>query len=370
MDHSVGGDTSVTVTRPSTGGGGGGGSSSGGGSSNRAPAFREAKVALSVVENAVAGASVGIPVIASDKDRDSITYSLAGADASLFAIGARTGQISVAQGTALDFETRSSYAVTARAADGRNGQGTIAVTIVVTNVEEAGTVRLSSAEPEAGVTLTAMLEDPDGGVSGVSWQWERSMNLTAWMEIPGGESAAYTPTEADEGYHLRATAEYSDGQGPNKRTHTVSAHPVPVVPESTPTPEATPTPMPEATPTPMPEATPTPMPEATPTPMPEATPTPTPEATPTPTPEATPTPTPEATPTPTPEATPTPTPEATPTPTPEATPTPTPEATPTVEPGVTEEEGGGLPVWAIIMIIIGALALLVGGLFYLRLRAR
>ena len=283
---------------------------------NRAPVFREAKVGLSVSENAVAGAPVGIPVIASDNDRDIVTYSLDGADASLFAIGAMTGQISVAQGTALDFETRSSYAVTARAADGRNGQDTIAVTIVVTNVEEAGTVRLSSAEPEAGVALTAMLEDPDGGVSGVSWQWERSMNLTAWMEIPGGESAVYTPTEADEGYHLRATAAYSDGQGPNKRTHMVSANPVPVVlePMPTPTPEATPTPMPrcdadahagsdadshaemrrqrprrkrrrlptpEATPTLMPEATPTVMPEATPTVMPEATPTVMPEATPT-----------------------------------------------------------------------------------------
>ena len=89
-----------------------------------------------------------------------------------------------------------------------------------------------------------MLEDPDGGVSGVSWQWERSMNLTAWMTIPGGESAAYTPTEADEGYHLRATAAYSDGQGPNKRTHMVSAKMVPVAPKPTPEPTVTPAPEP------------------------------------------------------------------------------------------------------------------------------
>ena len=61
-----------------------------------------------------------------------------------------------------------------------------------------------------------MLEDPDGGVSDVSWSWERSMNLTTWMAIPGSGSAAYTPTEADEGYHLRATAAYSDDHGPNK----------------------------------------------------------------------------------------------------------------------------------------------------------
>ena len=208
-DHTVGGATRITV-RTSDGGGGDG-------VSNRAPVFREGTTAArSVAEEAVAGASVGSPVTASDSDGDSITYSLAGADANLFAINTRTGQISVAQGTALDFETRSSYSVRARANDGRNGQGTIAVTIAVTNVEEAGTVSLSSANPEVGVTLTAMLEDPDGGVSDVSWSWERSMNLTTWMAIPGSGSDSYTPTEADEGYHLRATAAYSDGHGPNK----------------------------------------------------------------------------------------------------------------------------------------------------------
>ena len=87
-----------------------------------------------------------------------------------------------------------------------------------------------------------MLEDPDGGVSGVSWSWERSMNLTTWMAIPGSGSAAYTPTEADESYHLRATAAYSDDHGPNKRAHMVSANLVPVAPEPTPEPTVTPTP--------------------------------------------------------------------------------------------------------------------------------
>ena len=130
------------------------------------PVFRDgATAARSVAEDAAAGAPVGSAVTASDSDGDSIAYSLAGDDASLFAIDTGTGQISVAQGTALDFETRSSYSVSARANDGRTGQDTITVTITVTNVEEAGTVSLSSANPEVGVTLTAMLEDPDGGVS-------------------------------------------------------------------------------------------------------------------------------------------------------------------------------------------------------------
>ena len=41
-----------------------------------------------------------------------MTYSLAGEDASLFRIHSTTGQISVAPGVSLDFETKASYAAT------------------------------------------------------------------------------------------------------------------------------------------------------------------------------------------------------------------------------------------------------------------
>ena len=105
----------------------------------------------------------------------------------------------------------------------------------------------------------------------------------------------------------------------------------------------------------------TPTPTPTPTPVP-----PTPTATsvppaPTPTatsvsPAATPTPTPTATPV-SPAATPTPTPTATPV-SPAATPTPTPVTAPE------EEEGGGFPLWTILLIVIGGLVL-AGGVGYL-----
>ena len=41
------------------------------------------------------------------------------------------------------------------------------VTVKVTNMEEAGTVTLSTVQPEAKVAVTATLTDPDGGISGV-----------------------------------------------------------------------------------------------------------------------------------------------------------------------------------------------------------
>ena len=156
---------------------------------------------------------------------------------------------------------------------------------------------------------------------------------------------------------------------------------------STPRPTPTPTPMPTLTPTPMPTATPTPMPTLTPTPMPTATPTPMPTLTPTPMPTATPQPT--ATPRPTatatviPTATPVPTATAIPTavpteipPTPTVAPTattvppaPTPTVAPTPTPVTPEEEGGGFPVWAIVLIVIAAV-LVVGAVILYIVRTR
>ena len=124
-NHTVGGATGVTVRRPN----------GGGTPANRAPVFSEgASGTRSVAENSAAGTAVGRRVTAVDPDGNRVTYSLGGDDASLFAIDPRTGQVSVGEGTALDFETKSSYAVTARVADRRNSSDTIALTITVTNV--------------------------------------------------------------------------------------------------------------------------------------------------------------------------------------------------------------------------------------------
>ena len=43
---------------------------------------------------------------------------------------------------------------------------TRAVTIMVTNVEENGTVTLSAQQPQVGVPITASVDDPDGSVTG------------------------------------------------------------------------------------------------------------------------------------------------------------------------------------------------------------
>ena len=100
----------------------------------------------SVAENAAADSNVGAPVTATDANDDPLTYTLSGTDAAAFAIGSTTGQITVAQGAALDHETTPSYTVTVEVTDSKDADGnaeatptvdaTIAVTINVTDVNE------------------------------------------------------------------------------------------------------------------------------------------------------------------------------------------------------------------------------------------
>ena len=89
--------------------------------------------------------------------------------------------------------------------------------MVTTVPDQMGTVRLSSMSPVVGAMLTATLTDPDGGVTGETWQWSKSTTMGGtFMDIAGATSMSYTPMAADEGYYLRATVMYTDAHGPNK----------------------------------------------------------------------------------------------------------------------------------------------------------
>ena len=88
--------------------------------------------------------------------------------------------------------------------------------IAPTNMDEAGTVTLSTMKPQVGVELTATLGDPDGSVSGATWQWAGSSDGSTWIDITEAMETAYTPVAADEGNYLRATASYTDAEGSGK----------------------------------------------------------------------------------------------------------------------------------------------------------
>ena len=201
-------------------------------SANRRPRFPSTETGeRTVPENTRAGRNIGEPVAAVDPENNSLTYTLTGTDAAAFTIVSRTGQLRTSE--ALDFETKPSYSFTVEVHDGRDGVGntsttiddTQAVTITLENLEEPGTVTLTTPTGtiQARAEVTAALEDDDIP-TGVTWQWARSPNgRTDWVNIQGATLAAYTPTlEEDRGNYIRATASYTDGEGPNKTANKVS----------------------------------------------------------------------------------------------------------------------------------------------------
>ena len=194
----------------------------------------------SVAENTAAGE--GIVAVADENPEADRTYSLAGRDGNSdhtpFTIDRDEGHLrtdaplNYEQPT--DADGNNIYEVVVLVADGEAGAGNeagtdadIPVTITVTDVNEAGTVRLSSDPPQALTPLTASLDDEDASAAQLRaavWQWVRSATPTdpnSWIAASepatsSVNSSEYTPQAGDVGKHLRATASYQDGHAPNQ----------------------------------------------------------------------------------------------------------------------------------------------------------
>ena len=97
------------------------------------------------------------------------------------------------------------------------GKSANAVTAAAVAPDDDGVVTLSTGTPVVGSEITASLSDPDGGVTGETWQWAKSSNgFTGWTNIQGATSRSYTPGRSDAGAFLRATVSYNDAVGPDK----------------------------------------------------------------------------------------------------------------------------------------------------------
>ncbi len=167
----------------------------------------------SVAENSPAGSPVGNPVVADASRGNRVTYSLEGDDAEHFDIEADSGQILVGSGLVLDHEAGPATYTVVVVADPRRGQGDrVTVTINVVDVPEPGRLTLSPAgAPAVAEELTAAVahpDSPDGDLTVVSWQWQRSPDGMTWTVVEGADGAAYSPTEADAGHRLRVIVLY------------------------------------------------------------------------------------------------------------------------------------------------------------------
>ena len=114
---------------------------------NREPRFADDVAIRIVAENSPAGTLVGGPLTASDSDHDGLSYSPSGSDT--FRIGASSGQLSVAEGAVLDYETQPAYTLTVGVSDGKNAGGgsdpsvddTVEVVVSLSDVDETEPVQ-------------------------------------------------------------------------------------------------------------------------------------------------------------------------------------------------------------------------------------
>ena len=157
--------------------------------------------------------------VAADVDDDTLTWSLTGTDASDFNISNEEadspGELTFKEMP--DYEkpaaSNNVYRVTVNVSDGKLS-ATRPMTVTVTDAAEGGMVTISSVQPKIAVELTASLEDSDGGVKDVTWQWTKSgTEGGTFTPIDGATSATYTPVAGDFEMFLRATASYTDSRG-------------------------------------------------------------------------------------------------------------------------------------------------------------
>ena len=135
--------------------------------------------------------------------------------------------------SAINYEERTTLFVLVWVLDNKDHQGVADtewdtnhfVRINVTNADEAGSVTLSSENPEVGVPLTARLQDPDRVLRNVTWQWQTadSAEATTWTDIADATLDSYLPVMADTGKYLRAKTSYNDGEGTGKEAAGTSA---------------------------------------------------------------------------------------------------------------------------------------------------
>ena len=121
---------------------------------NRAPVFSDgASTTRSIAENTASGQNIGAPLAATDADNDTLIYTLGGnTDAASFRIVSTTGQLQTQ--AALDYETKSSYAVTVSVSDSKGGSDSITVTVHVRDVTEI-TPPLSERTPQVRNAIVA-----------------------------------------------------------------------------------------------------------------------------------------------------------------------------------------------------------------------
>ena len=126
----------------------------------------------------------------------------------------------------------------------------MALTVIVENANDPGTVTLQWLQPEVGTPIMATLTDSDGGITNTGWTWYRSKvagkpdvtDPSHWIEVTPVTAQANQPTSSytpqgdtvadandvaiDEDDYLRVMVSYTDTHGTSKIVNGISMNPV------------------------------------------------------------------------------------------------------------------------------------------------
>ena len=186
---------------------------------------------FSVDENTSENTVVGTVAACGDPHRASLTYSVGGTDVAkfnkVFDLNASTGEITVKSGASPNYEAYNSYSLTVTVTDTEDSSdATIPMSITVRNVDEPGTVTLSTSSPQVGVQLRASLFDPDGLLGGVfRSMWSRANVATGPFFLTRDEfernnrKLYFTPNVDNRYKYLKFTIYYLDQTCPNVYSH-------------------------------------------------------------------------------------------------------------------------------------------------------
>ena len=202
---------------------------------DEAPSFAAATVDLPINEN-TSGAVYQAQAI--DPEQATLTYSASGADAGLFTINNTSGDLAFSQSpnfeTPLDQDADNVYNLDIAADDGTN-QASQAVTVTVTNVNEApvfasASVNIDTDENAAGFVHTVdAATDPDqgetltyqlGGDDAAAFNFNTSTRSLSFANTPDFENPADQDTNND--YQITITASDGDLEATQAITITVS----------------------------------------------------------------------------------------------------------------------------------------------------
>ena len=184
---------------------------------NNPPSFLTSGASIELLEDKPVGTDV-VALGASDDDESQIlVFTLEGDDTDTFELVVDGSSVLIRLKRPFDRSVKQVHNLVVSVNDGNGGTATTEVVITVIGGDELGKVVIVPDRPLEGLPVSAYVNDADGVVGEVEWQWSIADTANGpSTSIQGATSNTYAPTANDVGKYLKVTARYDDGHGTSK----------------------------------------------------------------------------------------------------------------------------------------------------------